>query len=153
MVFLKNETAGMLQVTKIFRFETAHAIHGYPGPCGHIHGHSYVLHVTVACCHPPTGYLPRSGFVMDFRELKELVNKSIIGEFDHRTILSEEYLHGAFGPPFEKLAVWKMEPTAENMLLYIRDILRNKLPPNIRLRRLKLYETCDSYAVWEPDEE
>jgi 6-pyruvoyltetrahydropterin/6-carboxytetrahydropterin synthase len=38
----------MISITKIFRFETAHAIFGYEGPCAHIHGHSYELHVSVA---------------------------------------------------------------------------------------------------------
>ena len=142
----------MLQVTKIFRFETAHAIHGYPGPCGNIHGHSYVLHVTVSRINPPEGYLPRPGFVMDFKELKELVFRKITREFDHRTILSEEYMNCAFGPPFDNLAIWKMEPTAENMLLYIRDLLFRELPETILLRKLKLYETCDSYAEWENGE-
>ncbi len=37
----------MLQITKIFRFEMAHAVFGYAGKCSHIHGHSYVLHVTI----------------------------------------------------------------------------------------------------------
>ena len=37
----------MLLLTKIFDFETAHAIDGYNGMCKNIHGHSYELHVTV----------------------------------------------------------------------------------------------------------
>ena len=37
----------MISVTKIFNFEMAHALHNYGGPCANIHGHSYILHVTV----------------------------------------------------------------------------------------------------------
>lgn len=38
----------MLQLTKIFHFEMAHAIDGYAGACKNIHGHTYELHVTVS---------------------------------------------------------------------------------------------------------
>jgi len=36
-----------LRLTKQFRFEGAHALTGYDGKCRHIHGHSYILFVTV----------------------------------------------------------------------------------------------------------
>jgi 6-pyruvoyltetrahydropterin/6-carboxytetrahydropterin synthase len=36
-----------IRVTKLFRFEMAHALNGYDGPCKNIHGHSYELQVTV----------------------------------------------------------------------------------------------------------
>ncbi|MBH2003668.1 MAG: 6-carboxytetrahydropterin synthase [Sphingobacteriia bacterium] len=140
----------MLQVTKIFRFETAHAIHGYNGHCKNIHGHSYVLHVTVGSEIGNVEFLPKPGFVIDFKDLKKLVHSIIVNQFDHHLILSEDFLaeHPNTGNP-ENLIVWKMEPTAENILLYIRNILLKELPPQILLRKLKIYETSDSYAEWE----
>lgn len=139
----------MLQVTKIFRFETAHAIFGYPGLCKNIHGHSYVLHVTVAgqslSDEPGPG-----GFILDFKELKHLVNSQVVLLLDHRTILSESYL--AEHPSLASLShvcTWTREPTAENILLYIRDTLKRQLPQGVVLRRLRLFETGDSYAEWE----
>ena len=36
-----------LSITKIFRYEAAHALMGYDGLCANIHGHSYRLEVTV----------------------------------------------------------------------------------------------------------
>lgn len=140
----------MLSVTKIFRFETAHAIHGYNGHCKNIHGHSYVLHVTVSHAEEGGSYLPSPGFIYDFKELKQLVNKAVISRFDHQLILSEAYIRDHDTTMhFENLTVWKMEPTAENILLYIRDELGKELPKNIVLYRLKLYETNDSYAEWQ----
>jgi 6-pyruvoyltetrahydropterin/6-carboxytetrahydropterin synthase len=82
----------MLRVTKIFRFETAHAIFGYPGSCRNIHGHSYVLHVTVQQAQAREGYLPAPGFVIDFKQLKQMVQQAVIEKFDHRLILSANYL-------------------------------------------------------------
>lgn len=140
----------MLQVTKIFRFETAHAINGYAGSCCHIHGHSYVLHVTIVGKNKDDDYLPSTGLLFDFKELKQLVTQSVIHEFDHRLILSDAYLiQHPHIKNAENLFVWKMEPSAENILLYIRNTLQSILPQNILLKKLTIYETGDSYAEWE----
>ncbi len=140
----------MLKVTKIFRFETAHAIHGYNGHCKNIHGHSYVLHVTVGASIGDTAFLPKPGFIVDFKDLKKWVNSIIIQEFDHCLILSEDFIKEHPNTvSAENLFIWEMEPTAENILLYIRNKLLTMLPKNIFLKKLTIYETNDSYAEWE----
>lgn len=140
----------MLRVTKIFRFETAHAIFGYSGSCQNIHGHSYVLHVTVERKNQQEGFLPSPGFVLDFKQLKRLVQQAVVENFDHKILLSEAYL--AKNPELRmlpNLEIWVAEPTAENMLLQVKEKLQTLLPEEIRLHQLKLYETADSYAEWE----
>jgi len=140
----------MLQVTKIFRFETAHAIHGYNGHCKNIHGHSYVLHVTVGAEIEDSAYLPKPGFILDFKDLKKWVNEIIIQEFDHCLILSADFIKEHPNTvSTENLIVWEMEPTAENILLYIKNKLQEALPNHILLRKLIIFETSDSYAEWE----
>jgi len=142
----------VLQVTKIFRFEMAHAIQGYNGACQHIHGHSYELHVSIKSSKKNDDFLDSPGFIFDFKELKQLVNKAIIHKLDHQLTLSEDYLkHHHFMSHFENLIIWKMEPTAENILLYIRNTLQKELPQNVLLHKLKIYETHDSYAEWEDE--
>ena len=56
----------------------AHAIHGYGGICKNMHGHSYELHVTVSSAIGNTSYLPEPGFLLDFKEIKKLVNEAVI---------------------------------------------------------------------------
>ncbi len=127
----------------------AHAIHGYPGACKNIHGHSYELHVTVCSSDNYEQYIPAPGFVIDFKEIKNLVNDAIIYKFDHKLILSQAFL--LKNPSFllqENLVSWPVEPTAENMLLFIQQTLAEKLPADIKLVQLKLYESKDSYAEW-----
>lgn len=144
-------SCNMISITKIFRFETAHAIDGYPGDCQHIHGHSYHLHVTVIAATQYPGYLPGTGIAVDFKDLKKIVHSSIVDHFDHYLILSKQYV--AKNPQWEDhphLFVMEVEPTAENLLIFIRDTLQQALPPSIRLKKLKLYETPDSFACWEP---
>jgi 6-pyruvoyltetrahydropterin/6-carboxytetrahydropterin synthase len=82
----------MIQLTKILQFEMAHAIYGYPGACKNIHGHSYELHVTVCSVESHSGYLPAPGFIIDFKEIKKLVTDLVSENFDHRVILSNNFL-------------------------------------------------------------
>lgn len=137
----------MIRFTKIFRFETAHAIYGYTGACKNIHGHSYELHVTVASPADGDEYITATGIVFDFKEIKQLVGTAVIQQFDHKLILSRSFLenHPAVAKT-ENLVIWEAEPSAENMLIYIKKTLCNSLPAGIRLVHLKLYETKDSYA-------
>jgi 6-pyruvoyltetrahydropterin/6-carboxytetrahydropterin synthase len=139
----------MLQLTKIFRFETAHAIHHYQGSCRNIHGHSYKLQVTVTSPHTDDNDIAAPGFIFDFKELKKLVLEGIIVKLDHKLVLSQAYLDEYEGMnAHENLVVWQAEPTAENMLIYIRRELQKILPATTRLVSLKLYETEDSFAEW-----
>ncbi|HMU10578.1 MAG TPA: 6-carboxytetrahydropterin synthase [Ferruginibacter sp.] len=140
----------MLNLTKIFHFEMAHAIYGYAGTCKNIHGHSYELHVTVSSVEVRDTYLPAPGFVLDFKEIKKIVSNTVIGKFDHKILLSSSFVSA--NPCFaslENLVLFEVEPTAENMLIYIQSVLGSQLPGNTRLEHLKLYETKDSYAEWK----
>jgi len=130
----------------------AHAIHGYNGPCKNVHGHSYELHVTAGPNHYDDDYIPAPGLVIDFKEIKSIVNNTIIQKLDHKLVLSTGFLqkHPEFSA-LENLVTWEAEPTAENMLVYIRKSLAEKFPKDIVLLRLKLYETKDSYAEWIKD--
>lgn len=141
----------MISVTKIFRFETAHAIFGYDGPCKHIHGHSYVLHVTVASSvAAKETFIEKPGFVVDFKVLKKIVQAAIVERLDHKLILSKEYL--ATKPTLndeENLDVWEIEPSAENILFFSKQKISTALPEGIKLVKLRLYETADSFAEWQ----
>lgn len=141
----------MISVTKIFRFETAHAIYGYEGPCKHVHGHSYVLHVTVAASAAgKEKFIEKPGFVVDFKVLKKIVQEAIVQRLDHRLILSKEYLESK--PALkneENLEVWEMEPSAENILFFSKQKIGAALPKGIKLVKLRLYETADSFAEWQ----
>lgn len=140
----------MLQVTKIFYFEMAHAIHGYSGQCKQIHGHSYELHITVSANEKNDQYLPGTAFVIDFKELKQLVISNVINMLDHKLVLSRDYISSHPGILSEEnLFLFDAEPSAENLLLFIKSILSTMLPPTVNLTGLKLFETKDSYASWE----
>lgn len=143
----------MIRLTKIFHFEMAHAIHGYLGACKNIHGHSYELHVTLGTSIIQKKYIPSPGFIIDFKQIKNLVYSCIIEKFDHHLLLSEDYIaqhHAIRG--YENLIVWEIEPSAENILIYMQQVIQEKLPIDIKLVHLKLFETKDSFAEWLIDD-
>jgi 6-pyruvoyltetrahydropterin/6-carboxytetrahydropterin synthase len=127
----------------------AHAIHGYNGACKDIHGHSYELHVSVSSLNVYKEYIPAPGLIIDFKAIKKLVKSNVIESFDHKLILSNAFLldHPSFSSQ-DNLWAWNAEPTAENILFYIKQVLSEKLPEEIKLDHLKLYETKESYAEW-----
>jgi len=142
----------MLRLTKIFHFEMAHAIHGYQGACKNIHGHSYELHVTLGTSTLQTEYIPSPGFIIDFKQIKNLVNSAVIDKFDHSLILSEAYIkEHPSDHAQDNLIIWPVEPSAENILLYLQELLHAKLPSDIKLLQIKLFETKDSFAEWIAD--
>ena len=139
----------MLSVTKIFHFEMAHAIYGYAGACKDIHGHSYELHVTVSAVKNETAYIPAPGFLADFKDIKKWVQASVIAKFDHCLLLSADFIAANTNiSSLKNLVIFEAEPTAENLLIHIRMMLVNIFPGNLKLVRLKLFETKDSYAEW-----
>lgn len=136
-----------MSITKIFRFETAHAIHQYKGSCKYIHGHSYELHVTVIAKEPVEGYLKGLGILFDFKELKSIVQSRVTDALDHKLLLSKAFLAANKNNLLlEEVVVFEEEPTAENILIFARDQIQSSLPGHIDLHSLKLWETRDSYA-------
>lgn len=64
-------------VTRSFTFEAAHHLPWHPGRCRGLHGHSYRLEVTVE------GPVGDNGVVVDFDELKAVVQAEVIDRYDH----------------------------------------------------------------------
>jgi 6-pyruvoyltetrahydropterin/6-carboxytetrahydropterin synthase len=80
------------------------------------------------------------------------VNTTVIEKFDHSLVLSEAYLkEHPTNNIHDNLIIWEVEPSAENILLYLQEVLNAKLPEDIKLLQIKLYETKDSFAEWIAD--
>lgn len=131
-------------ITKQFTFEMAHALLGYPGKCSNIHGHSYTFEVTV------TGERrEESGMVIDFKELKDIVNKTIIEHFDHHFVVSQQAdpaLLSAIQKNFKRVNIVPFQPSTENLLDHFLQLLQSQLPSNVQLYALRLQETEQSWV-------
>lgn len=146
---------GKIRVTKEFRFETAHALQNYDGPCRNVHGHSYKLFVTIIGEPVDDENNPKYGMVIDFSDLKRIVHKEVVSLFDHTVVISSK-VEGeklqAMDKMFENVLVVDYQPTCENMVEYIAGRLIPNLPEGVTLHNLKLYETANSYAEWFADD-
>jgi 6-pyruvoyltetrahydropterin/6-carboxytetrahydropterin synthase len=140
-----------IRITKEFSFEAAHALKGYDGPCSNIHGHSYMLSVTVSGIPVEDPHSPKLGMVMDFSDLKKIIKENIIDPFDHSLILPSGHkdlnLPGTIDV-FSKVIYTEYQPTTENMLLDFASRISSLLPTGIRLFSLRLRETSSPYVEW-----
>jgi len=141
----------VVRVTKIFRFEMAHALWGYDGLCKNIHGHSYILKITVSGVPITDPDDIKLGMVIDFGDLKRVTNKHIVDIFDHCIVLSKKAPVEKFAgveEMFDRKIYTDFQPTAENLVIYFADILKKELPGEIKLESVVLFETANSYAEW-----
>lgn len=95
------------------------------------HGHNYEVDVTVE------GEVdPETGYVMDLKILRDLMNEKVIDDLDHRNLnLDVEWMDG-------------LNPTTENLVVAMWDRLVGHLPDEVDLVRLVLYETPRNYVEY-----
>jgi 6-pyruvoyltetrahydropterin/6-carboxytetrahydropterin synthase len=92
------------------------------------HGHNYSLEVTVA------GEIdPKTGFVVDLKELKDVMEREVVSVYDHRHLNLEV-------PEF-KTAM----PTTENIAIAVWKRLDGKVS-GAKLYRVRVYEMADLFA-------
>lgn len=140
-----------VRVTKEFRWEMAHALWNYDGLCKNIHGHSYILYVTVLGEIIQNEKDTKLGMVIDFGDLKRIVNRTIVDKFDHCLVLNKKATHThllEIPQMFERFELLDYQPTCENMVVDFAEKIKKDLPAGIHLYSLRLYETAKSYAEW-----
>jgi len=141
-----------IRITKQFNFETGHALYGYDGKCKNIHGHSYKLSVTVSGTPISDNTHSKFGMVIDFGDLKKIVNKEIVDLFDHATIFNKNTPHLELANELIKrdlhVILVDYQPTSEMMVIDFAQKIKNRLPKNLKLHSLKLKETDSSFAEW-----
>lgn len=108
-------------------FSAAHQLHGYPGHCGRLHGHTWKIRVEVE-----TDQIDGIGISIDFKQLKE-ITESVLEPLDHHHINT--------APPFDK-----ENPTAENLSRYLYHEIQKRLPSHIRMVQVVVWES-EHYAV------
>jgi 6-pyruvoyltetrahydropterin/6-carboxytetrahydropterin synthase len=130
----------MVYLTRKAEFSASHVYHNPDfslaenqkvfGKCNNPngHGHNYLLEVTVK------GEVdPRSGFVVDLKELKDTMHREVLDAMDHRFLNKEV-------PEF-----FTRIPTTENLAIAIWQRLVSKLQA-ATLHRVRVYETPDLFV-------
>jgi 6-pyruvoyltetrahydropterin/6-carboxytetrahydropterin synthase len=145
-------------ITRQFNFEACHHLPGHRGKCLRPHGHSYRLEISLR---GPIKQIPGAsddGMVMDFDDLKRIVNSTIIEE------LSDSVPRGRNARPIKAGGmdhndlndVTGIRTTAENLVHWIWDALVAGGVPDALLYRIRLWETdkgCAEITHAEREEE
>ena len=129
-----------IRITKKFRFEAAHALYGYDGKCKNIHGHNYNLFVTVIGVPVSDSSNVKCGMVMDFGDLKKIVNSEIIEKFDHSVIFNNNSPHNELAKNLandgHKVVMANYQPTIEEMVIDFANKISSNLPDYVSLHSL-----------------
>jgi 6-pyruvoyltetrahydropterin/6-carboxytetrahydropterin synthase len=112
-------------------FSASHQLRHYGGKCENLHGHNFTVEAELE----GSELHPRTGILMDFKELKTAL-RSVLDSLDHR--------HLNEVPPFDAC-----NPSSE---LLAQDIFRRLVPlvehAGIRLRAISVSEKESSKAVY-----
>lgn len=94
------------------------------------HGHNYELEVKI------TGIPdPKTGYVIDLKEVGDLVKREVHSRFDHRNL------------NLDTVEFRNLNPTAENIAIVIYKLLRPHLAENLELQ-VRLYETPRNFVEY-----
>ena len=131
-----------ITVSRKAHFNAAHRLHNKSwsdeknqevfGKCNYqnYHGHNYELIVSV------TGKInPETGYVIDMGELKKIIKNEIEERLDHKNLNLDV-------PHFSNTI-----PSAENICIYIYDILRDNINSQFKLS-VRLYETPRNFVEY-----
>ena len=123
----------MFELDVIREFSSAHCLKGYCGNCSEKHGHNWSVQVFIR-----SEKLEEIGIAVDFKALKRELD-ALLGELDHKDLNSI--------PPFDKL-----NPTSENIAMYIYKRLSGKLNGNgVKVYRVRVGENASSGASYFED--
>ena len=129
---------GFVYVTRKITFSSAHRLH-HPeldnedifGACSNLHGHNYTAEVTVR------GRVgDKTGFVIDLKHLKYLLEEKIKKVLDHKNLDCDvEYFKNTV-------------QSAENIAIFIWEQLEKNLPQDASLYRIRLHETNNNMVEY-----
>ena len=134
----------MMYVTRRERFNAAHKLWNPEwsadknketyGKCSNEnwHGHNYEMFITVK------GEIGESGYVVDLKNLSELIKREVTDKIDHKNInLDVDFMKGTIS-------------STENLVLGIWNILNSKIKNelNCTLHCVKLYETENNFVEY-----
>ncbi len=142
-----------MEITRRLEFDAGHRIPNHEGHCRHIHGHRYVIEVTLlgdVLNHQ--GYAD-DGMVLDFGDIKKLTNELIVSKWDHAFLVAKEdqSLVNFLGSiPDHKTVILEAIPTVENLaqtaFSILEPVFKNNFSGRLNLSRLRLYETPNCWA-------
>jgi len=143
----------VLTITRKLEFDAGHRIPDHRSQCRNLHGHRYVLEITLRGDVVETEGASDRGMVMDFADVKSLAMTHLVSRWDHAFLVYEgdtrvrEFLESM---PDHKTIVLERVPTVENLAAIAFETLAEVYDAhygvNLRLQQVRLYETPNCWA-------
>jgi len=131
----------MYRVTRQIDFCYGHRLLNYDGKCKNLHGHNGKVLITLE-----TASLDELGMVVDFGDIKRIVQRWIDDNLDHRMILCrDDPVVETLQEMGEPLFLVDENPTAEHIAKLIAQYARDEGFPVVEVR---LWETPNCYATY-----
>jgi 6-pyruvoyltetrahydropterin/6-carboxytetrahydropterin synthase len=128
-------------VVRILTFSYGHRIRGHKGRCAHLHGHN--ARVEVEC----KGKLDALGMVVDFGEIRRVLETWIDANWDHRMILERgDPLAAVLAERGEPVHELDAPPTAENLARRLHEVAS---AAGLPVTLIRFWETERSVALFE----
>lgn len=124
--------AGKWRLTITQDFSAAHQLRNYGGKCENMHGHNFGVEVAVE----GDRLDDKIHYLVDFKEIKRLT-RAVLDRLDHKHLNEVE-------------CFTEINPSSENLAMFIYKELKGSLPGNIRLAEVSVSEKDSSKATyWE----
>jgi len=124
--------SGKWRLTITQEFSASHQLRNYGGKCENMHGHNFGVEVVVE----GSELDEKVQYLVDFKELKQRTKK-VLEKLDHQHINEVECFA-------------EINPSSENLAMYIYRQLKGALPENVRLVEVSVSEKPSSKATyWE----
>lgn len=145
-------------ITRRLEFDAGHRIPDHKSQCRHLHGHRYVIEITLAGKIIDKDGDAANGMVMDFSEVKSLANQHLVEQWDHAFLAyakDKAVVDFLSTLPGHKTVILDRVPTAENLARIAFDrldaVYRDTYGNQLMLQRVRLYETPNCWADAERD--
>jgi len=142
-----------VRITRRLEFDAGHRIPNHASQCRHLHGHRYVIEITLSGEVIRTEGATDEGMVMDFSDVKRIANEVLVSRWDHAFLVyrgDRDVVAFLASLPEHKTVVLSQVPTAENLAAEAFRILdaayADTYGDRLRLERVRLYETPNNWA-------
>lgn len=142
-----------MRITRRLEFDAGHRIPDHASQCRHLHGHRYVIEITLTGEIIQADGNPANGMVMDFGDIKRIAKTHLVDQWDHAFLAyrkDQPIVDFLATLPGHKTVLLDAVPTAENLAVIAFRILdaqyRDTFGNHLQLERIRLFETPNCWA-------
>ena len=143
----------MLTITRKLEFDAGHRIPDHRSQCKNLHGHRYVIHITLEGTPVDKVGHAANGMILDFSDVKRLAENHLVSQWDHAFLVYKNdtvvrnFLETL---PDHKTVILEKVPTAENLASIAFNLLQKVYADfyghALALKKVRIYETPNCWA-------